>query len=107
MRCKRLFWICLPLLMYPGGWLAAADGPPRQPWFPEAPPLPRSAGEVIRAATVAELFRAAKDVRPGGTILLADGHYSLPRFLELHTDDVTLRSESGRRDSVVIDGGGR
>ncbi len=107
MRRHRLFWICVPLLVCPGGWLAAADGPPRQPWFPQAPPLPRPAGEVIRAATVAELFRAAKDVRPGGTILLADGHYPLPHFLELHTDDVTLRSESGRRDSVVIDGSGR
>ena len=62
---------------------------------------------MIRAATVAELFRAAKDVKPGGTILLADGHYPLPQFLELHTDNVTLRSESGRRDSVVIDGSGR
>ena len=46
-------------------------------------------------------------MKPGGTILLADGHYPLPQFLELHTDNVTLRSESGRRDSVVIDGSGR
>ena len=86
------------LLLCPGGWLAATAGPPRQPWFPKAPPLPKPAGEVIRAATVEELFRAAKDVKPGGTILLADGHYPLPQFLELHTDNVTLRSESGRRD---------
>jgi len=95
------------LLLSPDRWLAAADGPPRQPWFPKAPPLSKPGGEVIRAATVAELFRAANDVKPGGTILLADGHYVLPRHLELHTDNVTLRSESGRRDDVVIDGGGR
>jgi hypothetical protein len=112
MRRRSLFWICLPLLLCSGGWLAAAATqstgcPPRQPWFPKAPPLPKPAGETIRAATVAELFRAAKDVKPGGTILVADGHYPLPRFLELHTDNVTLRSESGRRDSVVIDGSGR
>ncbi len=103
MRCKRLFWLCV-LLLCPGGLLAATAGPPRQPWFPKAPPLPKPAGEVLHAATVAELFRATKDVKPGGTILLADGHYPLPQFLDLHTDNVTLRSESGRRDSVVIDG---
>ncbi len=107
MRRKQPFLICLPLLLCSGSWLAAADGPPRQPWVPQARPLPKAAGEVIRAATVAELFCAAKDVRRGGTILLADGHYPLPRFLDLHTDNVTLRGESGRRDSVVIDGSGR
>jgi hypothetical protein len=105
MKYKRLVWISV--LLCPGGLLAAADGPPRQPWFPKATPLPRPTGEVIRPATVAELFRAAKDVRPGGTILLADGHYALPQVLDLHTDNVTLRSESGLRDNVVIDGSGR
>ncbi len=107
MRRNRRFWIFVLILLSPGGWLAADDSPPRQPWFPKAPPLPKPAGEVIRAATVEELYRAAQDVRPGGTILLADGHYPLPHFLKLGTDNVTLRSESGRRESVVIDGSGR
>jgi len=85
---------------------AGADAPER-PWFPKAPPLPKPAGQIIRAATVAELFAAVRQVAPGGTILLADGHYRLPSYLELRTDSVTLRGESGRRDKVVLDGSGR
>jgi hypothetical protein len=74
-----------------------------QPWYPKAPPLPAPRGQVLRAATVDQLFRAAEEIKPGGTILLADGHYDMPRYLDLHTDDVTLRSESGHRDRVVLD----
>lgn len=79
-------------------------GPPAFPWMPQAPPLPPPQGPVIRVSTVDELFAAAEKVPPGGTILLADGHYLLPRYFELHTDGVTLRSVSGRRDRVVLDG---
>jgi hypothetical protein len=61
---------------------------------------------VIRAANVRELFAAAGQVPPGGTILVADGHYLLTACLDLHTDNVTLRSESGQRDRVVLDGSG-
>ena len=78
--------------------------PPVQPWFPKAPPLPQTSGEVIRVSSVEELFKAAQSVKPGGTILVADGHYMMPRYLEIHTDNVTLRGESGHRDRVIIDG---
>lgn len=78
----------------------------RQPWFRKAPPLPKPAGQVIRVMTVEELFRAAEAVKPGGTILVADGRYEMPRTLELRTDDVTLRGESGDRDKVILDGAG-
>lgn len=78
--------------------------PPVFAWFPQAPPLPPPQGPVIPVSTVEELFAAADKVPPGGTILLADGHYLLPRYFELHTDGVTLRSASGRRDRVVLDG---
>jgi hypothetical protein len=97
---------CCVLVLF-AGLLAAADGPPVQPWFPKAPPLAKPTGDVIRAATVAELFKAAREVKPGGTILLADGHYPLPQYLDLHTDNITLRGESGQRDKVVIDGSGK
>jgi len=78
--------------------------PPSHAWFPKAPPLPEPAGQVIRVTNVDELFRAADEVGPDGTILLADGHYKMPRYFDLHTDNVTLRGASGRRENVVLDG---
>jgi hypothetical protein len=60
----------------------AADlRPPVQDWFPKAPPLPPPSGEILRVSTVKELFAAAEQVPPGGTILLADGHYFMPRWI--------------------------
>jgi len=78
--------------------------PPHQSWFPKATPLPPPQGEVIRVTNVEELFAAAEQVKPGGTIMVADGHYLMPRYFEINTDNVTLRGESGRRERVVIDG---
>lgn len=83
---------------------AQLDGPPSLHWMSKPPPLPAPKGEVIRAATVEELFRAAETVRAGGTILLADGLYKMPRYFELRTDGVTLRGASGDRNRVVLDG---
>jgi hypothetical protein len=77
-----------------------------QPWLPKAPPLPEPGGGVIRVSTVDGLFKAVGEVKPGGTILLADGRYDLPRRLDLTVDDVKLRGASGRREAVVLDGGG-
>lgn len=98
------FLVCTPLLLIlllPG---PARSAPPDFAWLPSAPRLPPPEGQVIRAATVEELFEAAKQVRPGGTILVEDGRYLMPRYFELNTDRVTLRSASGDRDKVVLDG---
>lgn len=78
--------------------------PPSEPWFPQAPPLPPPPGEVSRVATVEELFAAVATVKPGGTVLIAEGHYWLPRCLRIRTDGVTLRGESGNRAKVILDG---
>jgi hypothetical protein len=79
-------------------------GIPDKPWFPKAPSLPKPSGEVIQVKTVNELFQAAKNVAPGGAILLADGHYMMPRYFEITTDNVALRSASGDRHKVILDG---
>lgn len=77
--------------------------PPTKDWHPQAPPLPKPAGEVIVAKTVQELYRAAEKVEPGGTILIYDGFYRMPRTFYIKTDNVTLRGRDGNRTRVVLD----
>ncbi|MBM3215849.1 hypothetical protein FJZ36_13130 [Candidatus Poribacteria bacterium] len=74
------------------------------PWFPVAPPLPPPTGDVVRVSTVQELMRAIDGAKPRSTILVADGHYLLPRYVEIRADGVTLRGESGHRENVILDG---
>ncbi len=85
-------------------FVAGAAEPLARSWFPKAPPLPVATGQVIRVTNVQQLFQAAEAIKPGGTIVVADGHYMMPRYFELHTDNVTLRGESGDRNRVVLDG---
>lgn len=106
MRCYRL--ALLPLLF--GATLTSAAEVQvfvntRFDWLPKAPPLAAPEGQVIRVANVEQLLTAAERVKPGGTILLADGHYTLPRHVEIKNNRVTLRGGSGRREAVVLDGG--
>jgi hypothetical protein len=82
----------------------AIAGPPQYSWFPKAPPLPKPDGAVKEVATAAELYRAVDESRAGTTIFLADGHYRLDSTLIIDTDRVVLRSRSGSRDAVVLDG---
>ena len=107
MRARGLLpiLVCLhaPAAMLPAP-AAEPAGPPVRPWFRKAPPLPPPGGDAIRVSSVEHLFRAVAEAKPGGTILLADGHYWMPRFLDIRTDGVTLRGASGDRDRVVLDG---
>ncbi len=78
--------------------------PPEQDWFPKAPPLPHSKGPTIEVSNVQQLILALKELKSGQTILMADGHYMMPRYVQINTDNVTLRSASGNRERVIIDG---
>ncbi|MHC1765106.1 MAG: family 43 glycosylhydrolase [Verrucomicrobiia bacterium] len=76
-------------------------------WFPKGPVLPPSMGAVIRVATVEELLTAVDRVQPGGTILLAEGHYRLPRVMVLRDKkNITLRSASGDPAKTILSGQG-
>ncbi len=78
--------------------------PPVESWFPTAPPLPQPQGETVKVATVEEMIKAIEQARAGQTILVADGHYLMPRYVEIRADNVTLRSASGQRQRVILDG---
>ena len=75
----------------------------KQAWYPKAPPLPTPAGQVIRVSSVDDIYRAAKNLQAGSTILVADGHYMMTHTLYIKSDNATLRSESGDRTKVVLD----
>jgi hypothetical protein len=68
-------------------------------------PLPPPSGNVVHVSTVAELQNAVNNSLSGTTILLADGTYHLDGvYLRFDTSNVTLRSASGNRGAVVLDG---
>lgn len=96
----------LGILLVPGPCTSRAEAPqpPEQNWFLKAPPLPAPQGDVVNVSTVDELVKAIEEAQAGQTILVADGHYLLPRYTEIHADNVTLRGASGHRERVVLDG---
>ena len=76
-------------------------------WFPQAPPLAPPQAEVIRVVTVDELFRAVERIGTGGTILLGEGHYQLPRVIILAgKKDITIRSVAGDPARAILSGQG-
>lgn len=70
-------------------------------------PLPPPTGTIqrVRSGVVADFAAATAVAQPGDTILVEDGTYSMNgTYILITTPGVTLRSESGNRDAVVIDG---
>jgi len=74
---------------------------------PKAPPLPAPTGKVVRVADAEQLYQAVKDAQPGTTVLLADGVYKMGASLVISTDRLALRGQSGKREKVILDRGGR
>ncbi|MFT5128252.1 MAG: hypothetical protein ACI8W8_001861 [Rhodothermales bacterium] len=91
---QRVFLFCFTIAM------ACAAAPPTAPWFPRPP----ASDPVLPVSTVEELFEAVRDAEVGDTIALGDGLYRMPVFLDIKTDKLTLRSASGNRHAVIIDG---
>lgn len=70
------------------------------------PPLSPAIGDVFRVSTVAGLRDAVRRLAPGTTILVADGTYHLDgEALWIDVPNVSLRSASGKREAVILDGG--
>lgn len=75
---------------------------------PFCAPLPPPEGEVIQVtpAQDRELDDIIAGAASGDTILLADGTYELEGdYLYVTTPGVTVRSASGNREAVILDGG--
>ncbi len=106
-RTKSILGVCLALIL-----LAAPSGPMRAigNLAPDqadsaCSPLPPPGGVVVNVSTVAGLESAVNHAASGTTILVADGNYNLNGvYLRFDTPGVTLRSASGNREAVVLDG---
>lgn len=69
-------------------------------------PLPAPSGEVIDVEPGGDLAGAIANAPAGATVMLADGTYDVgPDGLWVGANDVTIRSASGNRDAVILDGG--
>ncbi|MCB9570055.1 MAG: right-handed parallel beta-helix repeat-containing protein [Myxococcales bacterium] len=71
------------------------------------PPLPAADGPTIEVSPdqAGELPGIVQDAAPGTTILFADGTYDLGTVLHVTKPGLSLRSASGDRDAVILDGG--
>jgi hypothetical protein len=70
------------------------------------PPLPPPGGATVEVSSVSALQNALNNAAPGSTILVDDGTYALNGvYLRITSPGVTLRSKSGNREAVVLDGG--
>lgn len=68
-------------------------------------PLPSPTGTIVNVSNASELVQAVNQASPGTTILLSDGIYNLDgEYLYVDTPNVTLRSASGNREAVILDG---
>ncbi len=68
-------------------------------------PLAPASGATVSVDTVTELQNAVNTAVSGQTILIADGIYNLNGvYLRIDVPNVTLRSASGNREAVVLDG---
>ncbi|HEY3355891.1 MAG TPA: hypothetical protein VGQ83_21740 [Polyangia bacterium] len=94
----------------PGDAPASGDAPAGADAAPAATgcaPLPAPTGAVIDVtpAQVASLTTIVSGAAAGATIRFADGTYSLGgAYLWVAQPGVTLRSASGQRDAVILDG---
>jgi len=105
MRVSIAMVVLAAFSVMPPVWAGSSTlNPPMQKWFPKAQPLAYSKGPVVRVSNARGLIKALQDVQPGWTILLADGCYQMPHYVEIRADNVTVRSESGNRERVIIDG---
>lgn len=58
----------------------------------------------VEVSTASELAAAVRNAAPGTTVLAAAGTYKLDATLQFTRADVTLRSKTGKREDVILDG---
>ena len=67
--------------------------------------LPEPTGKVIRVDSAEDIIQAIEDAEDGMTIIIAKGHYLMPRDCILTSHRVTIKGETGKREDVILDAG--
>lgn len=100
---QQLYFACLTIgLLFSGGMATAYA---QIPAGATCEPLPPSTGHAINVDSVSTLRSAVNNASSGDIILIADGVYNLDGvYLRIDVPNVTLRSASGNRNAVVLDG---
>ena len=70
------------------------------------PALASPAGSTVTVSNEADLRDQAYSAAPGTTVLIEPGTYNLQNAVQIVNDGITLRSATGSRDDVILDGGG-
>ncbi|MBN1992497.1 MAG: right-handed parallel beta-helix repeat-containing protein, partial [Anaerolineae bacterium] len=70
------------------------------------PALPAPAGPTVTVSTEADLRDRAYNAAPGTTILVSPGVYNLTNVVQVVNNNITIRSSTGNRADVILDGGG-
>ena len=68
------------------------------------PPLAAATGKIVTVSTASALANAVTSSASGTTILVADGTYTISSALRFGISNVTLRSQSGNREAVILNG---
>ena len=69
-------------------------------------PFPPPAGPTVVVASESDLRDQANLAEPGTSILIEPGVYDLQDTIRIVNEGITLRSSSGIREDVILDGGG-
>ncbi len=98
----RIFTLAAVFALLQPVWLSPARAAPTSGF---CDPLPPPTGAQIEVSTVTGLVNAVNGAAAGTTILVADGTYALNgAYLRIAAPGVTLRSKSGNREAVILDG---
>jgi hypothetical protein len=98
---SRIAFIALSLMVL--SWMTF---PCARAYEDACPALPSPAVAIVTVSSVDELEHAVETAVSGTTILITDGTYHLApngKYLWIDTPHVTLRSESGNREAVILD----
>lgn len=60
--------------------------------------------KAIEVTNTTQFLNALESIKPGQTLLLQTGIYKIPSTIHITTPNITIRSKTGKKEDVVLDG---